>query len=145
MKPSTIYLVILAFLTLAPVNRSLATEPNRAAERSPLTPSQAKFLSSYESVRAALASDNLKAAKAAALELPPSAPAGLLAKADSLNLARMAFKKLSDEAQSLVRGRSGYYVAHCPMVDSDWVQTTKVISNPYLGMEMATCGHIRSP
>lgn len=118
----------------------------RAADSKPsLTSAQTKFLASYESIRAALAADDLRDAKAAAAALKSSEAGTLLAKADSLNIARMAFKRLSTEAESIARGHLGYYVVHCPMVDSDWIQRTKVVSNPYLGREMAACGHVIDP
>lgn len=115
----------------------------RAADAAPpLTADHTHFLMAYESVRAALASDDLAASKSAALALPRSESATLLTKADSLNMARVAFKKLSAEAESLVRGRKGYFLMHCPMVDADWVQSSRTVSNPYLGKKMATCGHV---
>lgn len=114
------------------------------AHRAVLTDAQKKFLSSYETVRAALAVDNLAGAKAAAANIAASVPAAQLAKATSLNAARVAFKKLSEDAVQIAKGQEGFYVATCPMVGSDWVQTTDKISNPYLGREMPTCGSIKN-
>ena len=33
-------------------------------------------------------------------------------------------------------------VAHCPMKNADWLQSDNVISNPYFGSMMATCGTV---
>lgn len=117
---------------------------HRGSHAPALTEAQEHFLSGYEAVRAALAADDLDAAKTAAVALTDSPPAASLAKAPSLNAARVAFKKLSAEAVRLAHGQNGYYVATCSMVESDWVQTTKGISNPYLGKQQATCGQIKN-
>lgn len=109
-----------------------------------LTKEQTKFLTNYESVRAALAADNLDVAKRSAANIIESPAATQLSKASSLNDARVAFKKLSDQAVTLAKGQAGYYVANCPMVGSDWVQTTTKISNPYLGAKMSTCGTVKN-
>jgi len=37
------------------------------------------------------------------------------------------------------------FVAHCPMVNADWLQTEREISNPYYGSEMLRCGAITGP
>lgn len=100
-----------------------------------------QFLATYEQVRAALAADDLAKAKAAAGQLGPEG-AGI-ATADKIAPARTEFAKLSERAISLARGQSGYYVATCPMVKKDWVQTSEKISNPYAGKEMLTCGSIK--
>lgn len=117
---------------------------HHAAHSAALTEAQAQFLSGYEAVRAALAADDLDAAKTAAAMIMDSPSASSLTKAPSLNAARVAFKKLSAEAVALAHGRNGYYVVTCSMVESDWVQTTKGISNPYLGKQQATCGQIKN-
>jgi len=125
---------------------------------------QKAFLSQYETLRAALAADDLSAAKKAAETIASNAPAATLAKegetqhaaayidaakklasADSLDAARDAFKVISKRAVHLASSQKGYYHAHCPMVpneEGNWVQTTKKISNPYLGKKMPTCGSI---
>ena len=109
-----------------------------------LTDAHSRFLSGYESVRAALAADDLAAATSAASVIADSAPATELAKVQSLKAARVAFKKLSNAAVSLAKGQAGYFVVNCPMAKSDWVQTTTKISNPYLGKKMPTCGNIKN-
>ena len=59
------------------------------------------------------------------------------------NDARAAFGKLSDKAVKAAAGQNGYYVAHCPMKNKDWVQTSTTISNPYGGKDMVGCGEIK--
>jgi hypothetical protein len=100
-----------------------------------------KFLASYEKIHTALAVDDLTGAKAAATELGDSGTD--IAKANSLQEARSAFEKLSGRAKTKIAGQSGYYVAHCPMLNKDWVQTSTTISNPYGGKEMVSCGEIK--
>lgn len=34
------------------------------------------------------------------------------------------------------------YIAHCPMVKADWLQTGKDVENPYYGSEMFDCGEV---
>jgi hypothetical protein len=124
----------------------------------PLNEAQKQFLTDYEAIRAALAADDLSAARKAAVPVAErdskstekktqtrAESAGKLAKAASLEAAREAFKSLSKSAVHLAEGKEGYYVAHCPMVpneEGDWVQTTKRINNPYMGKAMLTCGSI---
>ena len=100
-----------------------------------------KFLISYEKMHAALVADDLAGAKAAATELGDAGTD--MAKAKSLQEARSAFEKLSGRAKTKIAGESGYYVAHCPMLNKDWVQTSTTISNPYGGKEMVGCGEIK--
>jgi hypothetical protein len=100
-----------------------------------------KFLTSYEKIHVALAADDLASAKAAATELGDQGSD--IAKGKSLQEARSAFEKLSGQAKTKIAGQSGYYVAHCPMLNKDWVQTSTTISNPYGGKEMVGCGEIK--
>ena len=100
-----------------------------------------KFLASYEKIHTALAADDLTGAKAAATELGDSGTD--IAKAKSLQEARSAFEKLSVQAKTKIARQSGYYIAHCPMLNKDWVQTSTTISNPYGGKEMIGCGEIK--
>jgi len=106
-----------------------------------LSDTDKQFLARYEKVRGALAADDLNAARTAAGDLGDDGAA--LAKSSSLKEARAAFEKLSDKAKQLAAGQSGYYVAYCPMVKKDWVQTSETIANPYGGKEMLTCGEIK--
>ena len=100
-----------------------------------------KFLTSYEKIHIALAADDLAGAKAAANDLGESGSD--IAKANSLKDARAGFEKLSAHAKTVAAGQSGYYVAHCPMKNKDWVQTSTTIANPYGGKEMVSCGEIK--
>ena len=100
-----------------------------------------KFLTGYEKIHVALAADDLAGAKTAATELGESG--NDIAKANSLKDARAGFEKLSAHAKTIATGQSGYHVAHCPMLNKDWVQTSTTISNPYGGKEMIGCGEIQ--
>src|SRR5881227_3162034 len=100
-----------------------------------------KFLTSYEKIHTALAADDLAGAKAAATDLGDSG--NDIAKANSLKDARAGFEKLSARAKTIVANQSGYHVAHCPMLNKDWVQTSTTISNPYGGKGMVGCGEIQ--
>lgn len=106
-----------------------------------LSDQDTKFLTSYEKIHAALAADDLTRAKAAATELSDSGSD--ISKANSLRDARAGFEKLSTHAKTIAAGQSGYHVAHCPMLNKDWVQTSTKISNPYGGKEMIGCGEIQ--
>ena len=71
-----------------------------------------------------------------------------LAKAKDLKAAREAFKPLS---ASLVKyladnkaGKGTYHEAYCPMVKASWLQTSKDITNPYMGKAMLTCGVLKN-
>jgi len=100
-----------------------------------------KFLTSYEKIHVALAGDDLASAKAAATELGDQGSD--IANANSLKGARAGFEKISAHAKTIAAGQSGYHVAHCPMLNKDWVQTSTTISNPYGGKEMVGCGEIK--
>ena len=133
-------------LALATTFASLAA----ADKPSPLSADQKAFLADYESVRAALAADDLTAANKAAAQLAKSqktaTPAAQkIASASKLDTAREAFKALSKEAVSMAKGQPGFFQANCPMVpngEGNWVQTTRKINNPYFGKSMLTCGTI---
>jgi hypothetical protein len=100
-----------------------------------------QFLTAYGKVHDALVADDLDGAKQAAADLGPAGAD--LSKSKSLDEARSAFGKLTDKAVKLAAGKSGYYVAHCPMKNKDWVQTSTTIANPYGGKEMVSCGEIK--
>ncbi|MBI3885391.1 MAG: DUF3347 domain-containing protein, partial [Opitutae bacterium] len=142
-RPLIVLLVLIAVLS------GVAASAHDSS--APLTAPQKAFLANYEAVRAALAADDLTAAKTAAAALAaepdPSPPAPLtpaqqerqaaftatvrkLAAAGSLVAARDAFKQLSQRAIHLAAGKTGYHVAHCPGVPDDagyWVQTAPEI------------------
>lgn len=111
-------------------------------------------LSAYESVRAALAKDDLVAAKAATNNLIKSAIAGKnesieqhakkLVSSDSIEKAREHFKAISIEAIKIISSKDGYYVMTCPMANADWIQTNKNVENPYMGQKMSGCGSIKT-
>ena len=111
---------------------------SQAAE---LSPADKEFLAGYEKVRAALAADDLSGAKEAAEEMGEDGAA--IAKSQKIDAARSEFTKLSERAIQLGRGQSGYYVANCPMLKKDWLQTSTKISNPYAGSSMPECGVIK--
>jgi hypothetical protein len=127
----------------------------------PLTPAQKSYLGNYETLRAALAADDLPAAQKAAavivaapVDKPTSdadaeraaknlAAAKNVSVAGSLADAREGFKTLSRKAVHLAEGLTGYYRLTCPHVPNDegkWVQTSNKIANPYHGKSMLTCG-----
>ncbi len=100
-----------------------------------------QFLTSYGKAHDALVADDLAGAKKAGADLGPDGAD--LSKSKSLDEARAAFGKLSDQAIKLAAGQRGYHVAHCPMKNKDWVQTSTTIANPYGGKEMVSCGEIK--
>jgi len=129
-KLTTLFCAAIAFAAM----QSLAHSAN-------LSDQDKKFLTSYEEIHVALAADDLASAKAAATELGDSGSD--IAKANSLKDARTGFEKISVHAKTITAGQSGYHIAHCPMLNKDWVQTSTTISNPYGGKEMIGCGEIQ--
>ncbi len=135
--------LILAILTLG---GALVAAPSRAVNRA------APLLPLYEHVCSALAADNCPAAQTAARQLAARASelhqpdlataATAVGNADSLAAARKAFRTLSADAIALARQQKGFFILHCPMADADWVQTTRTVSNPYLGKKMPGCGEV---
>ena len=116
-----------------------AVQAVRAAE---LSESDKFFLAGYEQLRAALAADDLAKANKVAEALTNS---GIeVPKSETLNRARIAFARVSKIAITLTAGRRGYYVIRCPMLNKEWVQTSKQIGNPYGGKAMADCGIIET-
>jgi len=112
-----------------------------SAQGANLADKDKQFLSGYEKLRAALATDDLGKAKSAAKDMGDDGAD--FAKANSLADARAAFEKLSTKAKGLITGQSGFYVVHCPMLKKDWVQTSDKIENPYGGKAMLTCGEVK--
>jgi hypothetical protein len=127
---TTLFSTAIAFIMIASLGRA-ANLPDQ----------DEKFLTSYEKIHAALVADDLAGAKAPATELGDAGAD--IANAKSLQEARAAFEKLSGQAKTKITGQSGYYVAHCPMLNKDWVQISTTISNPYGGKEMVGCGEIK--
>lgn len=71
-------------------------------------------------------------------------------KAENLKEARAAYKGVSEAVIELVRVAppstevaETLYVAYCPMAKASWLQTTKELSNPYMGQEMPKCGEVK--
>jgi membrane fusion protein, copper/silver efflux system len=64
----------------------------------------------------------------------------------SLAEQRKVLKPLSAAAIDFVRShppqKFTLFVAHCPMVDADWLTETQQIANPYYGSSMLKCGEI---
>ncbi len=92
-------------------------------------------------------------ADAATSELSPPSPeiakaARTLQVATTLADARQAFGDLSTalvgyvDANKLALDRR-FHIAYCPMANKPWLQAGTVISNPYYGTEMPTCGSIK--
>ena len=97
---------------------------------------------------AARALDELVPTDERALTTAIAAAARILVGKD-LKAQRAAFKELSARVIELLRAHPPadppLLVAHCPMVNADWLQTTPPITNPYYGSEMLTCGSITGP
>lgn len=106
-----------------------------------LSPADKAFLSSYETIRSALAAGDLTQAKEAAASFGETGAD--IAKSQSLDDARGSFAHLSEKAEQIAATQPRYYIVHCPMAKKDWVQTSEKISNPYLGKEMLGCGEIK--
>lgn len=103
------------------------------------------FVEPYGKIQSALAQDDLSAAQAAAKSLPLDKNAQAIASSKDLDSARAAFKELSKKAIGMTADGEGYYAFKCPMVDGGyWMQTSKSVSNPYLGKAMPTCGKLIS-
>jgi hypothetical protein len=126
---------VMAMVFLMPLTLSTRV----AAEE--LSESDKFFLADYEKMRAALAGDDLVRSNKVAAEL--TADGFPAAKSETLERARAEFVKLSETAIATAAKQPGYYVVHCPMLNRDWVQTSKQISNPYGGKELLTCGQIK--
>ena len=106
-----------------------------------LSESDKYFLAGYEQLRVALVTDDLAKANQLAESLTNS---GIeVSKSETLERARAEFARISEIAIKLTAGQPGYYTVHCPMLNKDWVQTSKQIGNPYTGKRMPECGTIK--
>ncbi len=148
--------LVIVMISAAVIIRSLLpvklTEPDRA------------MLKKYESIRVALAQDDLGLAQRSAVALVSSykerrqvaAAALALSKANSLEPARDAFSIMSIEAVKMARNHKEYYVIGCSMNQcpapcencqmwrfSEWVQSDPAIANPFMGKASPHCGVIR--
>lgn len=129
--------------------------------RAKLTPTDRAVLAQYETLRHALANERLEDARHAAEALAGianakpsySIPAQAVARSESLDKARQSFVPLSEAVVTLARGRTGYFVMHCakegcpepcencPMDRySAWIQTSREVENPYMGLKHIKCG-----
>ena len=111
---------------------------------------QSDLVARYVKISAALAADDVKAAKSAARDFAAQATADgkkdlatratAVAQAEKIADARKQFAALSTSIEPLATGRREYVVMHCPMANADWVQPTGATANPYYGKMMLTCG-----
>jgi membrane fusion protein, copper/silver efflux system len=120
-----------------------------------------KIIAPYLKLQAALAADDLQAAKdqaKAMMEITghsgplPNMLHTMLA-ADSLDALRKPhFDRLSAAMIETVKADSHGYsgdllVMHCPMVygstGADWIQASEPLQNPYFGASMLTCGEVK--
>lgn len=123
-----------------------------------------RALLKYISIQKALAGDELAAARIAASELEKlgqswettktnrcgelTRHASEIAEAESIELAREAFKALSDALIAAIEtdglGHGQVYKMYCPMAFNDtgaaWIQDTPALRNPYFGASMLMCG-----
>ena len=153
--------VIIIAPLLAAVGLLISTTV-RAAEESALMEPVKSVLDHYLMIQTELAKDSVKgldehanaiakAVKGDSMKMlsPDVAKqAEALAKAKNIKTAREAFKPLS---ASLVKyladnkaGKGAYHEAYCPMVKASWLQTSKDITNPYMGKSMLTCGVLKN-
>ena len=117
-------------------------------------------IAAYLQVQAALAADDLVAAKSAGTTLLTAAAgdpafaaltgsAGTIANAGNIAAGRTGFLHVSRALIPLLKrtGTPELYLAHCPMAfggkGGDWLQSGKTISNPYYGKSMLRCGVIK--
>ena len=129
--------------------------------RKKLTPTDLAVFAQYDAIRHALANEQLDEARhvaetlAAIKEAKPiyREAADFVARSDSLAAAREHLVPLSEAIVALTRGRPGYLVMHCAMEGcpepcedcpmerfSAWIQTTREIENPYMGLKHIKCG-----
>ena len=129
--------------------------------RKKLTPTDLAVFTQYDAIRHALANEQLDEARRAAetLAAVPDAkpiytePATSVARSGSLAAAREHLVPLSEAVVALTRGRPGYLVMHCAMEGcpepcekcpmdrySPWIQTSREVENPYMGLKHIKCG-----
>ena len=130
-----------------------------------LTDADRAMLRDYDAIRAALHHDDLAAAKSASAAFaqnhatahPFTEHASALSKATSLDLARSAFSRMSEEATKLVHKNRDYFILGCSMdlcpvkcspchmkQYANWVQLQPQIENPYMGQTSPRCGIVKS-
>ena len=114
------------------------------------------LLDDYESIRTALAGDDLRAAKRAATAMNTLVkkaakpdPALVTATDDignavALDRARTSFEPLSASMVKLAESVEGFYVFDTPIpAGAQWVQKTAETDNPYTGKAMHDIGTLR--
>ena len=129
--------------------------------RKKLTPTDLAVFGQYDVLRRALAHEQLDEARSAAGKLEAiegaesiyTEPAKSVARSDSVAAAREHLVPLSEAIVALARGRPGYLVMHCAMQGcpepcencpmdrfSAWIQTSREVENPYMGLKHIKCG-----
>lgn len=129
--------------------------------RRKLTPADLAVFAQYDAIRHALANEQLDEARRAAETLAAindalpiyAVPAKTVARSDSLAAAREHLVPLSEAIVALTRGRTGYLVMHCAIQGcpepcencpmdrySAWMQTSREVENPYMGLKHIKCG-----
>jgi len=128
-----------------------------------LTADSRLMIQQYELVRAALSADDLANARGAASPLVYAArdtriqqAASALSQAKSLRAARLAFAAVSSRVIKLASGNTGYYRMGCSMPGcpadcepcdtikfGDWIQTSPVVQNPFMGRAHPDCGMVK--
>ena len=126
----------------------------------PLQPRERIMLKNYEEVRVSLANDDLTTAERLAAKMarefgdwvPVSSSVQLIANSDSLESARKAFAKLSEEAIRLADRHPEYLILRCPTDCPEncvncrsnefgsWVQIDPLVGNPFMGTASPHCG-----
>ena len=126
----------------------------------PLQPRERTMLKNYEELRVSLVQDDLTTAERLAAKMarefgdwvPVSSSVQLIAKSDSLESARKAFAKLSQEAIRLADRHPEYLILRCPTDCPEncvncrsnefgsWVQIDPLVGNPFMGTASPHCG-----
>ena len=162
-------LATLALGCTGPASESASEEPTAGSQAISEGPSEAvaSVLESYEAIRATLASDQAPgssqyatlaaaasqaaeeqadAAREALIEMADAAEKVAAAAAQELPEARRQFGEVSEPLIGFLSANPelarGQFVFECPMAKGypKWVQNSEIVSNPYLGTEMASCG-----
>ncbi len=154
----------------APVGQITEIEPPSTSAPATTGPAEAgspatgALARAYLALSTAFVSDKADAAALAALvreagELARSAPGTVAAQArkiadeaatlqgKDIAAQRGLLKSLSAKVIELLRDQpppgEPLYVAYCPMVEAEWVQSGEELANPYMGSDMPKCGVIR--
>lgn len=138
------------------------TPAKKPAPRQVFTQPVQSVFDNYIRVQSTLANDSVEGIPTAAAAISKAVrgdsmkklPATLAEQADALGKAkdlasaRAAYKTLSDSLLAYLQTQKvpagSYYVAYCPMAKASWIQSQKVVVNPYMGKSMIHCGKIQS-